>query len=82
MVYYNALCNWVVCHPLYNPTNQGPFFRGSFEKACSSNWIIFHHENEGESTLVKGEDGSCSAWWFGLFFGIHGTVGFLFTNTL
>ncbi len=25
MVYYNALYNWVVCHPLYNPTNQGFF---------------------------------------------------------
>ena len=30
MVYYNALYNWVVCHPLYNPTNQG-FFH------CSTN---------------------------------------------
>ena len=25
MVYYNALHNWVVFHPLYNPTNQGFF---------------------------------------------------------
>ena len=27
-----SLYNWLVSHPLYNPTNQGPFFRGSF--AC------------------------------------------------
>ena len=25
MVYYNALYNWVVFHPLYNPTNKGFF---------------------------------------------------------
>ena len=25
MVYYNALYNWIVFHPLYNPTNQGFF---------------------------------------------------------
>ena len=31
MVYYNPQYNWVGIHPLYNPTNQGPFFRGSFE---------------------------------------------------
>ena len=24
--------NWAVFDPLYNPTNQGPFFRGSFEE--------------------------------------------------
>ena len=27
MVYYNALYNWVVFHPLYNPgPTKGPFF--------------------------------------------------------
>ena len=30
MIYYNALYNRVVCHPLYNPTNQGPFFHCSY----------------------------------------------------
>ncbi len=28
MAYYNPLYNWVVFHPLYNPTNQVPFFHG------------------------------------------------------
>ena len=26
MVYEKSLYNWVGFHPLYNPTNQGPFF--------------------------------------------------------
>ena len=26
MAYYNPIYNWVVCHPLYNPTSPGVFF--------------------------------------------------------
>ena len=29
MVYYNPFFSLVVFHPLYNPTNQGPFFHCS-----------------------------------------------------
>ncbi len=29
-----SLYHWVVCHPLYNTTYQGPFFRGSIGNSC------------------------------------------------
>ena len=41
MVYYNALYNWVVFHPLCNPTNQG-FFHCSFVQLWRC-FATFHH---------------------------------------
>ena len=37
MVHYNALYNWIGFHPLYQTTNQGPFFH------CSNNMFFISY---------------------------------------
>ena len=47
MVYYNALYNWVVCHPLYNPKQPFGFFH------CSGAFAVSFREGSRYHPFLK-----------------------------